>query len=1072
MPTLGICLGAQLLAVATGGSGRSEARRARVRRPADRQAGQRRHRSAVRPDADHAGRHPVARRRDHRPAARRGPAGQLAGRATNQAFRLGRLAWGIQFHIETTPELLRRWADEDADRAGRLRRRGDPGPGGRRPTPTWSRSGGRSRERFAAIVARPDDGAGGPSDPDQHRRADHRPGRDPRRAGGRAAAASRQPPNLPGAAARPSTRTVADREPPPPMTGGCAMTGADRRGAHVLARVGFLDATRAEELLAGPALGWWDTDAERPVDSGAASRDRRAGAIRPTRTPRWPPWCDWSRRPAAIGADAELIDAIRTDARLARRLLNLLGVSTALADHLVANPLDWQVLLDDDDDALSTRLGPRGSRPASAPTSTTRSPGPAARRPLTGAAATAALRAAYLRELTAIAGRDLGGDLDIESVTARAGRPGRPDPAGRPGDRGGRPAAPTAAPVPAGDHRDGQDRRRANSTTSPTSTSIFVAEPGDEAVAGHRVRAGRAHDADLPGGRLGGRRRAAARRARRPAGAHAGQPRGVLQALGQHLGVPGAAEGAPGRRRPRARPALPGRSSRRWCGRRPSAPTSSPTSRRCAGAPSPTCRSTSPPRELKLGSGGLRDVEFAIQLLQLVHGRGDETLRVGGDLAGAGRAARRRLRRRRRRGQPGRCLPVPARRPNTGCSCAGCAAPTSCPQDADRAGACWPAAWAFGPTRAAAPTDVFEAEWALHAREVRRLHEKLFYRPLLEAVARVPSEALRLTPDEAGRRLAALGFADPAAALRHIEALTAGPVAAGGAAARAAARPAVLLRRRARTRRRAARLPAGVGRARRDAVVPAAAARRGRGGVAAGLRARDQPLRRRDAAARARRAADAGRRRPAGAPHRGELQAAMVEAVQRQPDADAGGARGARAAPPRVAADRVRRPARPPRRGRGLRGDQRDDRGDARRGAAGRDDRASPPSTGWPTLPVRIAVIAMGRLGGMETGYSSDADVMFVYEPADPDRAGTGRRSGWRSRSSCGCGRCWRRRRPIRRSASTPTCGPRGATARSCVRSLPMRSTTPGGRRPGRRRRCCGRGSRSATPNWAPGSSR
>ena len=32
-------------------------------------------------------------------------------------------------------------------------------------------------------------------------------------------------------------------------------------------------------------------------------------------------------------------------------------------------------------------------------------------------------------------------------------------------------------------------------------------------------------------------------------------------------------------------------------------------------------------RELKLGRGGLRDVEFAVQLLQLVHGRGDESLR-------------------------------------------------------------------------------------------------------------------------------------------------------------------------------------------------------------------------------------------------------------------------------------------------------------------------------------------------------------------------------------------------------------------------------------------------------------
>ena len=33
-------------------------------------------------------------------------------------------------------------------------------------------------------------------------------------------------------------------------------------------------------------------------------------------------------------------------------------------------------------------------------------------------------------------------------------------------------------------------------------------------------------------------------------------------------------------------------------------------------------------RELKLGPGGLRDIEFAVQLLQLVHGRTDETLRV------------------------------------------------------------------------------------------------------------------------------------------------------------------------------------------------------------------------------------------------------------------------------------------------------------------------------------------------------------------------------------------------------------------------------------------------------------
>jgi glutamate-ammonia-ligase adenylyltransferase len=57
---------------------------------------------------------------------------------------------------------------------------------------------------------------------------------------------------------------------------------------------------------------------------------------------------------------------------------------------------------------------------------------------------------------------------------------------------------------------------------------------------------------------------------------------------------------------------------------------------------------------------------------------------------------------------------------------------------------------------------------------VRRLHEKLFYRPLLDSVARVPSQALRLTTKQAVDRLAALGYAAPDGALRHIQALTDG----------------------------------------------------------------------------------------------------------------------------------------------------------------------------------------------------------------------------------------------------------------------------------------------------------
>ena len=71
-------------------------------------------------------------------------------------------------------------------------------------------------------------------------------------------------------------------------------------------------------------------------------------------------------------------------------------------------------------------------------------------------------------------------------------------------------------------------------------------------------------------------------------------------------------------------------------------------------------------------------------------------------------------------------------------------------------------------------------EQVRYAREVRRLHEKLFYRPLLDAVTRLPADDPtgppdgRLEPAAARARLAALGFSNPAGALKHLEALTAG----------------------------------------------------------------------------------------------------------------------------------------------------------------------------------------------------------------------------------------------------------------------------------------------------------
>jgi len=80
----------------------------------------------------------------------------------------------------------------------------------------------------------------------------------------------------------------------------------------------------------------------------------------------------------------------------------------------------------------------------------------------------------------------------------------------------------------------------------------------------------------------------------------------------------------------------------------------------------------------------------------------------------------------------------------------------------------------YKPIGARDAVEAFRSDWVGHASQVRRLHAKLLYQPLLEAVARVPAEALRMTTESAGRRLEILGFADPAGALRHLQSLTGG----------------------------------------------------------------------------------------------------------------------------------------------------------------------------------------------------------------------------------------------------------------------------------------------------------
>ena len=86
-------------------------------------------------------------------------------------------------------------------------------------------------------------------------------------------------------------------------------------------------------------------------------------------------------------------------------------------------------------------------------------------------------------------------------------------------------------------------------------------------------------------------------------------------------------------------------------------------------------------RQLKLGPGGLRDVEFSVQLLQLVHGRSDALLRSPTHAPGAGGARRRRVRGPRGRRDPRRRLHASCGRSSTASSCTGSAAPTSFPTD-------------------------------------------------------------------------------------------------------------------------------------------------------------------------------------------------------------------------------------------------------------------------------------------------------------------------------------------------------------------------------------------------------
>jgi glutamate-ammonia-ligase adenylyltransferase len=179
-------------------------------------------------------------------------------------------------------------------------------------------------------------------------------------------------------------------------------------------------------------------------------------------------------------------------------------------------------------------------------------------------------------------------------------------------------------------------------------------------------------------------------------------------------------------------------------------------------------------REIKLGTGGLRDVEFAVQLLQLVHGRNDESLHVastvdalaalgaggyvGRDDAANMTASYEFLRLLEHRLQLQRLKRT-----------------HMLPEADDDEALRWLARAAHvRPDGRHDALGVLREELKRQNMRVSRLHAKLFYQPLLESVGAVGITGISggMSPQAAERQLAALGYEGPQSALTHLAALT------------------------------------------------------------------------------------------------------------------------------------------------------------------------------------------------------------------------------------------------------------------------------------------------------------
>ncbi|WP_042409291.1 bifunctional [glutamine synthetase] adenylyltransferase/[glutamine synthetase]-adenylyl-L-tyrosine phosphorylase, partial [Corynebacterium jeddahense] len=179
-------------------------------------------------------------------------------------------------------------------------------------------------------------------------------------------------------------------------------------------------------------------------------------------------------------------------------------------------------------------------------------------------------------------------------------------------------------------------------------------------------------------------------------------------------------------------------------------------------------------RELKLGPGGLRDVEFAVQLLQLVHGRIDDSLRARNTLAAlaalaeAGYVGRedakvlteayeflRLLEHRLQLQRFKRTHQLPE-------------------TDDERRNRWLARAAGFTADSRGTANEALHRELKRVRRDVADLHERLFYRPLLSAVADMTVGEATLSADAVKAQLAALGYRHPARAFDHLSALVKG----------------------------------------------------------------------------------------------------------------------------------------------------------------------------------------------------------------------------------------------------------------------------------------------------------